>query len=57
MQTFALADFNWDISLVSYKTYSADHYLVLVGSGSASTDGAGYSVLCKLRTGKRMSLL
>lgn len=31
MQTFALADFNWGVSLVSYKTYSADHYLVWLG--------------------------
>lgn len=57
MQTLALADFCWGISFVCYKTYSAEYYLVLLGSGSASTDRAVCSVLCKVPTGKRMSLL
>lgn len=48
MQTLALADFSWGISLVSCKTYSADYYLVLAGSGSAPTDRAVYFVLYKV---------
>lgn len=56
MQTLALADFSWGVSLVSYKTFSADYYLVLVGSGSASADRAVYSVLYKVPAGRRMPL-